>query len=590
MELAALGVKDVDLVELSLQNQGASPPEPAGDGRIQVVGRLAGKVAQPAADPSLHKWEQFGLFVAADPVAIRWYNGATPGWRWVGRVSGPLLDAFPDWPRTPDGGFSYHFGSEQEAHAYYAAVRQYALQCAPDLQPQDTRQERGVNAANGYAETFWRHGQEVLHLLLDQVECMQAVAFEADVIDIAPAWPPGHSFAPLVAFETASDVIYLAVAKGPQGAADHVLLVYSDAHLPDPTISEGLPRAEWMKKIENAGMQFTGDVLVVQWGRFGGQQTLADVDPNDPAGALRQRLEGKLAVPLSVSHEASERLGGVPAAYAVRMEPGTYGLHYYELSTEDQGRFFCCAISRDGAEPFLPTVVGNAGGVRFGGLSVEQYAMLSVERDQLIAQMGGVQAVNSPQMGAICQKYGVPFHPGGMAGRIDDWEQYIQGDPAFSAQWAMHLGMARARLAGHEPDEQQMAAIAQQQQYVQNVLEQGANRMDQIRDHAIATIRMAANRTPDEVLAFVHQNYAAFGVETILHKAVYILREPKEYGRFDPVEPLCEPLIIAHYRSMDADDQKFHGSEKSYFKDSRNTIYSSYGLELPGFFNRLFNG
>jgi hypothetical protein len=70
------------------------------------------------------------------------------------------------------------------------------------------------------------------------------------------------------------------------------------------------------------------------------------------------------------------------------MEPGSYKATYYELDTKEYGGFSCCAISREGAAPFLPVVLGNAGGMIYGGLSMERYAMLCVERDAPASRVG----------------------------------------------------------------------------------------------------------------------------------------------------------------------------------------------------------
>jgi hypothetical protein len=39
---------------------------------------------------------------------------------------------------------------------------------------------------------------------------------------------------------------------------------------------------------------------------------------------------------------------------------------------------------------------------------------------------------------------------------------------------------------------------------------------------------------------------------------------------------------------MDADEQRDNKSADANFKQERSAIYSSYDLEVPGFFNKLF--
>jgi hypothetical protein len=560
------------------------------DGRLLLLGKIAGKMATDSPDPKVAKWERFGFFVAADASAMRDFSGAVPGWRWIGRGAGDLMDQVGGWPKAPDGSTSYNFSSEEQARAYYGALRQHAFASVPGLQAQDTRQSSNLNVPSAYSETLWLNGQEVFYLIYDRIEDMQALAMETDEIGIHAASPPRPNAPtpPIVTYKSESDVHYVAVARGPNGAADHVLIVLSDEHAPVPTITDGLPRAEWMSKFEGAGVQFPSNVLVVQWGRFAGTDVLAQEDPQNPAASLAAKIGGNIGVPLQVSHEATARMGGVPAAYAIRMEPGSYSVHYYELHTDQHGSFSCCAISRDGAESFMPVTVGNAGGMKFGGLGVEQYAMLSVERDNLLAQMGP-QAVNSQEMAAICQRYGIPFSGGGMAGRINEWEQYIQGDPAFSAQWATQRSMATMKLQGHQPSEANVAALAQHQQAVQGQLQQHANQLDAIRDAAIQLIVHGAGRTPQDLMMMVQQHFSQFKPEDLFYKALRILRDPDEFGRFDTVQAVVEPLARCHYHVMSPDDQRFNGSADKYFKEEREAIFSSYGIEVPaGFFGKLF--
>lgn len=580
------------LTMLKLVGRGA--PAPAAtvdgppDGRVQLLGPIAGKADTPVADESVAKWERFGLFVAGDPLTIGHYSGSGLGWRWVGRGAGSLMDHVHGWPLAPDGSTDYHFATEEQARAYYGALRTHAFQSVPGLQPQDTRQEDHLNAPSGWSETIWHQGEEVFYLLYDHVQDMQALCRETDTIGIYAGAPPSAEGprSPLFAFKSVSDTHYVGVAKGADNAADHVLVVHSNRHAPVPTITDGLPRAEWMQKYEEAGVAFAGNLLVLLWGRFAGADVLAGEDLNDPIPSLTAKLGDQVAMPLPVQHEAASRISGA-GGYVVRMQPGQYSLHYYELHTDEHGDFNCCAISRDGAESFMPVTVGNAGGVRLGGLTVEQYAMLSVERDNLIAQQGP-QACVSPQMAEICQRHGIPHVPGGMAGRIDEWEQYIANDAAFSAQWVTHRSMAMAKLQGQQLDEHQMAAMAGHQQMVQQAVEQQANQLDAIRDAAIHIIQMAGGVGPGDCIAMVQQHYPQLGVENVLYKAVRILREPDEYGRFDHVESCTEPLCRAHYQSMDADEQRDNKSEDAYFKEQRSDVYGSYNLEVPGLFNKLF--
>jgi hypothetical protein len=144
------------------------------------------------------------------------------------------------------------------------------------------------------------------------------------------------------------------------------------------------------------------------------------------------------------------------------------------------------------------------------------------------------------------------------------------------------------RLQGHEPSEQEIAAIAQQQNVVQQSLEQHSSHLDDIRDVAIHVIQASANRTPEDVIAMIRQNAPQLGVEDVLYKTLRILREPEEFGRFDNVESCVEPLARAHYRSMSPEDQRSEGSEDNFFKEEREVIFSAYDIEVPGLLGKLF--
>lgn len=260
------------------------------------------------------------------------------------------------------------------------------------------------------------------------------------------------------------------------------------------------------------------------------------------------------------------------------------------------GGYSCCAISRDGAPSFMPAVLGNAGGIVHGGLTVEQYAMLSVERDNFIMQNGGM-AVMSPGMGQICAKYGVPFTPSGMAGRIQGWELMIQGDASFSAQWAMHRGVATMRLQGIEPTPEQIAAMGQQQQAVTASLEANHKRhVDKkaaARQAALAIIQFSFGQTPEAVVAECQRIEPNVSPNDILFETMRILRKPNENGnpRFDGVDKRLDVLVKARWSVMDEDGRKFEGGKdrkmEKFLRSEMDDIYPPNDLKLPGLFGWL---
>jgi len=557
---------------------------------LELIGPIAGCPRVISQDPVVAGVEETGLFVAGDAGAIRAYSGMDLGWRWLVRGQGPLVKKVAGWPLSPRGATFDYFPDEQSARAYYAALRQHAFATTPRLVPQDTRQNFPLNVPSAYAESLWVDGQEAMRLIIDRMADLQVFRGNTQCIGLFEATPRG---APLVSYFTQNDVLYLAVARGATGGAEHVVIVFSDEHKPEPIIPEGLPRAEWMTKFNRAGLQFPSNLLVVQWGRLSGTEVLAAEDQQNPAGSLSAKMQGRVAMPIASPPAIAERLGNVPAAYAVRLEPGSYTATYYELMGTPYGGFSCCAISREGAPSFLPVVVGNAGGIVHGGLTVEQYAMLSVERDNLVMREGPT-AVFGPNLAAVCQKYGVPFEPGGRAGRISGWELMIQGDAAFSAQWAIQRGIATMRLQGQEPNQAQIQAMAQQQQAVTDQLEKHAERRknlnQQIEEAAVGVIGFALGQTPEAVLAEARRLAPDAKPADVFFRALRILRTPGEKGlpKFDAVDKRLDPLVRARWLVLDEGDRKFEGGTvEKYIKSEIDDIYPKNGLKVPGFFGFL---
>jgi hypothetical protein len=430
---------------------------------LELIGPIAGKAQIPAPDPASAAPESFGLFVVGDAVTIRHYSGAYPGWRWTCRAEGPLTRSVTTWPTGDTAGV---FDAREAAEAFYGAVRRHAVSVAPGLTARDGRAEMPLNDASCHAERFLLNGEEAMTLFYDHLTDLQLTLRHTEGIWQFDAHPSSPAAGSLATYHARSDVLYLAVARAASGAAEHLVIVFSDRHAPQPTIGEGLPRAEWIKAYEQSSLSFPSGIAVVQWGRQSGAEAEWQEDPQDPARTLAQRLGQSVAVPLPPPPSLAPRLGNVPAAYAVRMEPGTYAATYYELETAEHGGFSCCAISRVGAPPFLPLVVGNAGGMVYGGLTMEQYAMLSAERDALLARLGpGAPA--SLEMAQLCQRYGQVVRSGPEAvgaAHVSEWDKMIERDPGFGAQWAVQLGVARLRVQGIEPTPAQVAAMAQHQQ------------------------------------------------------------------------------------------------------------------------------
>ncbi|HEY4119177.1 MAG TPA: hypothetical protein VGM56_15025 [Byssovorax sp.] len=300
-----------------------------------------------------------------------------------------------------------------------------------------------------------------------------------------------------------------------------------------------------------------------------------------------------VAIPLPAPADVAQRLGDVPPGYAVRLEPGSYTCTYYELMGTEWGGFSCCAISREGAPSFMPVVLGNAGGIVHGGLTVERYASLSTERDNLIMTRGP-QAVMGQEMAELCARYGVPFQPNGMAGRINGWEQMIQRDASFSAQWAMQRGAAMIRLQqNREPTEAELAAMGQQQQAVTSQLEQHHQdhkaRMRGRRDAALEIIEFALGKTGEQVGAEVRRIAPNLQPSDVLGECLRILERPKRDNNptFAQVDKRLEPIVRAHWPEIgDGDRARFKTPEK-YLKHVIGDVYPPNGLRVPGLFGFL---
>lgn len=559
---------------------------------LELIGPLAGKTQTPSTDPAAAAPESMGMFIVGDAMTIRHYSGPYPGWRWMCRAQGPLTENLKNWPTGDTSGY---FDCREAAQAFFSAVRRHAVTMTQGLTIQDGRSEISLTDSTCSAERFWLNGEEVMRLHFDHLTDLEVTSCNTDAIWQYDAHPSSPAAGILAAYHTQNDVIYLAIARAASGAAEHLVMVYSDRHAPQPTIGEGLPCAEWIKTYEKSALSFPSGIAVVQWGRLSGAEAQWQEDPQQPANTLTQRLGANVAVPLPPPPIVAPRLGNVPAAYAVRMEPGTYAATYYELSTAEHGGFSCCAISRQGAAPFLPVVVGNAAGVVHGNLTMEQYAMLSVERDQLLMRLGPM-GVMSGEMAALCQKYGQPAPAGlgiGRAGRVEGWDLMIQGDPAFSAQWAVQMGIAGLRLQGIEPSQEQIQAMAQQQQGVHEQLQASNQRREavnaEIRSAAVPLVELARTATVQEIVAACAQHAPNVKAAAVFFQTIRWLKLAPGGPTFERVTEVTEKIVRAHWSVMTDEERQFEarGKEEKYVKDVVSDVYSANKVPEKGFFASL---
>jgi hypothetical protein len=551
---------------------------------LEPIGVIAGKALAPAPDPVTQGLESHGLFVVGDAIAIRHFSGPYPGHRWLCRASGKLLERVQHGAITEPVRYAT---TREEVQALYGAIRQQAV--ALGLEARDARSEIPLNDPQSYAERFWMNGEELLFLFYDHMTDLQVMVRNTDAIAQFQAHPGDQGSGTLAAYHTQNDVLYLAVGRAASGAADHVVLVYSDAHKPEPTIREGMPAAEWIKAFNQSTLTFPSGVAIVQWGRLSGAEVEWQEDPQAPAQSLLAKLGPNVAIPLAPPAHLAPRMVNVPPAWAVRMEPGNYKATYYELDTKEHGGFSCCAISREGAPAFLPVALGNAGGMIYGGLPMERYAMLCVERDALLMRLGPM-GVSSAEMATLCQKYGQPVRAGtevGRAARIVEWDKMIQGDAAFSAQWAVQIGIATYRLQGIEPTKEQIEAIAQHQNQVQSQLEahhkQHVANKQESKHAARNLIELARTSTVEGLLEACARDAPHVKAEHVFYECQTILKDPGKYGKVERVEEVTEKIARAYYATLSPQDQKQAGKVEGVVKDLIGDVYPKQGAKVPGF-------
>ena len=565
---------------------------------LQIVGRLASQPQTPAPDELTQGFESYGLFVVGDVRAIGEYSGTSLGSRWLCRAQGPLTELVKNWPTENGETWRYH-ATEEAARAMYQQLRAHAPTVAPDLRFVDTRAQSPLNVPTALSESAWQGDTEVLRLVMDRMTDQQVAIRQTNCIRKFAAHPSQPDGAQLINYFPATAFpLRLAIAPGPSGAAEHLVLIFSMENAPEPWIQEGMPRA--VEKINHTTKPFTfpSNIAVAFWARVAGNDVLAPARGQDPGTVLHTYLQNNIVAPLATNiGDLDHRLGGIPAAYAIRMEPGEYVARYYELDATAQGGHSVLAISRVGAPAFQPAGPGNAGGRVIGGLTMDRYAMLAAERDMILMQQGQNAG---PALLALCQRYGVP--PSNVAAlnsaRIAQWDVLIQGDAQLTAQWLAQTTVARMKLSGQEVSQEQLTAISLQSNQMQQQLQQHAQQHQdgkkRINQAGIAILE-AARTASKEMLVDQAKKLNPNKPSDVLYEAVRILKNPdtKDSPRYGAVDLFAEKVVQAHWATMSPEDQKFEGGkEKSYVKDQIATIYEKNGLPVPGaggFFSRLMD-
>lgn len=321
---------------------------------LELIGPIAATPKTPAANATERGFEELGMLIMADVLDAPKYSGMNLGSRWLCRLQGPVLELPIDWPN----GLTWkYWPDEGGARGMYQALRNHIFQRFPGVEARDDRQHVPLNVPSGLAESFWQNGTEILRLVCDRMTDLQIAVRQTQCVRRFAADPAFPDVGHIINYFTQPDVCYLAVARGPTGAANHVLLVYSPRHQPEPAIPQGMPGAERQKDYSTGPFQIRSGFLTAFWGRISGNDVLAPVRGGDAGAMLHQYLGNRVAAPLQTNVPGLDERLPCPAVWALRVEPGEWRTHYYTLDPRPgEGYSFCC-ISKTGAPPFQPGVV-----------------------------------------------------------------------------------------------------------------------------------------------------------------------------------------------------------------------------------------
>lgn len=571
---------------------------------LTLIGPIANTSKVPAPTELEQLAESEGVFVAGDARDIALWSGNDLGSRWLCRAQGPAVELLRDWPTPGNETWRYH-ASRDAAVQMYETLKAHLSTRFPGVQAYDGRDVVPLNVPEGMAERFFQNGtNEVMRLFVDRMTDLQIAVRNTEGIRRFNADPAREEGPFLVTYYTASDVCYLAIATGASGAAEHVAIVYSPRHEPEPAISQGMPRAESRKK--SSFFRLDSGFLVAGWARASGRELLAPAGGGDPAPAFHHYLGARVAAPLSTNVPGLDARMAAPGAWVVRVEPGEWQALYYELDAHvGEGYSFLC-LSRKDAAPFQPYVPGNAGGRTIGGLTLEQYAMLTAERERTLMTQGpNAEAA----LVELCRRWNqpIPGGPGGVLGyaaRIVDWDLAIQGDAKLSAEFVAQKTIAGYRMQGIEPTPEMLAQIRSQADFTQQQLAQAASNnkatADELFEGSKKLIEAARNLQPPQLVeeakklfprTSANDGTPAYG----FYKAIAMLKRPNEDGnpKFFNVEQVTEKLAKAHWLCMKEEDRKFEGNnEKKYVKEVIADVYEPNGLQVPGvggFFSKLID-
>jgi hypothetical protein len=560
---------------------------------LELLGTLAGTPRTPSTNPVDQGAEELGMFILGDASDARAYSAMDLGSRWLCRLDGPGIELPIDWP---DGNTWKYWPAEDGARAMYGKLREHIFLRFPGTEARDARAEIGLNVPTAMGESFWQNGTLLFRMFYDRMADLQIAVRNTDAIRRWPCYPTALDGPCFVNYFSQPDDMYVAVARGPSGAAQHVLLVFSPKHEPNPVIPQGMPGAEKDGKKTTKAFQLRSGFLLAFWGRVPGAAILTPAGNADPAQMLHQYLGNRVGAPLPSNVPGLDARLGAPAAWVLRVEPGDWQASFYLLDPRPGEGYSFVALSKVGAPSFQPATLGNAGGQVIGGMTLDRYAMLQTERDAVLQQYGA----NAGQaLAALCQKYGMQVATNvngvdvGYAARIVEWDKAIQGSPQLTAQFMAQRGLAAMRLQGIEPDQQAIQRAADQQQQVQQQLKANnqahGDATKQLFDGSCQLIEASRGKSPQEIVTLAQGIYTiemskagtpAYG----LSRAIVILKQPgyKNHPKFANVDQMTTNIAKAHYQTMSPADQKQEGSEEKYVKGVVADVYEKNGLKVPG--------
>ena len=569
---------------------------------LELIGNIAATVRVPSPNEAEQGYEDCGIFIAGDARDVAQYSGMDLGTRWLCRLQGPGCEIVRDWP-TPDHETWRYHATEEAARLMFEQLRGHIRVRFPGVQVVDGRDEIPLNVPTCIAERYYQNGTEVLRLFYDRMTDLQVAVRNTNLIrrfDAHPAAPKGPG---LVSYSTQSDVMYLAIARGASGAAQHVCIVYAPEHKPQEVIAAGMPRAATPLTNRLTPIVCHSGFLIAFWGRANGASIVAPARGQDPAAMLHAYLGQNVAAPLQTNVPGLDARLPTPAAWAIRVEPGEYEPKYLELDADAGKGYSLLWLCKTDAPSFQPFVPGNAGGMKIDGRTLEEYAMIVAERERILMSGGDTGA----GLAMLCQKWGLPVPRNafgvdiGYAGRILEWEKAIQSHPSMNAQFVAQKGVAGFRLQGIEPTPEMLAQMKAQQiattEHLAQAEEANKNARNELAEGAPKIIELARRMEPaqlvEEAKKLFQNEMRTSGTPAYgFYKALQMLKQPGYQGnpRFIQVDQVTEKLAKAHYACMKPEDQRQEGSEKKYVKETIAEVYEPNGLPVPGvggFFSRL---